>query len=132
MKFGMGPAPARKRKQVTNELDRHDEYLQLKAVLMHGRLKPHETAYILMGPDDAKALGYKWPWRSATDSLRRLIRSMGLERDYRVVKYETDTPGTWCIRLSYEPPMSKTQVSGAVQTPAAAKTRGRPRKTAAA
>jgi len=131
MKFGMGPAPSRKRKNVTNELDKHTEYQQLKAVLLNGRLRPHEMAYITMGPDDAKILGYKWPWRAATDQLRRLIKQMRLEKDYRVVKYETYSAGTWCVRLSYEPPPVKTATSGAQEVPAAARSqRGRPRKIA--
>jgi hypothetical protein len=122
MKFGMGPAPSRKRKNVTNELDKHTEYQQLKAVLLNGRLRPHEMAYITMGPDDAKTLGYKWPWRAATDQLRRLIKQMRLEKDYRVVKYQTDASGVWCVRLSYEPPAA---VSGSYEDAAEPSRRGR-------
>lgn len=101
------PAPERKRKQITSALEAHDEYLKMKNVILSGRMKPLQSAVITMGPDDAKKLGYKWPWRTAVDSLRRLIRSMGLETDYTLRKYETQTSGVWAIVATYEPPMAK-------------------------
>jgi hypothetical protein len=134
MKFWMsteGPAPVRKRKQITNALEEHAEYSQLKAVITHGRMRQNQEAYITMGTTDAQKLGYKWPWRAAVDSLRRYVKSMGLETDYTISKYETDTPGVWAIRVRYEPPMVKTAVPHAEATrgEAVAKRRGR-RQTA--
>ena len=100
------PAPERKRKQITNELDQHEEYLKIKNVILSGRMKPMQSAVITMGPDDAKTLNYKWPWRTVTENLRRLVKSMGLEADYSIRKYETATPGVWAIVATYEPPMT--------------------------
>lgn len=133
MKFWMNtqaPAPTRKRKQITNALEEHAEYSQLKAVITHGRMKPFQEAYITMGPDDASKVGYKWPWRSAVDSLRRYVKSMGLQTDYTVTKYETDTPGVWAVRVRYEPPMVKGAVPHAETTAVQKRSPGRPRKTA--
>jgi hypothetical protein len=121
------PAPARKRKHVSSALEAHEEYLKLKAVILGGRMRPMQSAVITMGPDDAKSLGYKWPWRTAVDSLRRLIKSIGMETDYTVRKYETDTPGVWCIMATYEPPMARTAQP---RTEQPHRVSGRPRKTA--
>ncbi len=104
---GTKPAPERKRKQITSALEAHEEYLKLKGAIIGGRMRAMQSALITMGPEDAKALGYKWPWRTAVDSLRRLVKSMGLEADYTIRKYETATPGVWCIMATYEPPMAK-------------------------
>lgn len=133
MKFWMSsqaPPPVRKRKQITNALEEHTEYAQLKGVITHGRMRRNEEAYITMGPSDADQLGYKWPWRAAVDSLRRYVKSMGLETDYVVSKYETDTPGVWAIRVRYEPPMVKGAVPHAEAPAAARRAPGRPRKMA--
>lgn len=91
------PAPQRKRKQVVNALEEHQEYLQLRAAVLSGRMKPYQSAIIKMGPTDAKALDYKFPWRAAVDSMRRLLKSMNLEADYEVRKYETADPGIWAV-----------------------------------
>lgn len=109
MEFWMSdskPAPERKRKNVTSALEAHDEYLKIKNVILSGRMKPMQSAIITMGPEDVKQLGYKWPWRTAVDGLRRLIKSMGLEADYSVRKYECSTPGIWAIVATYEPPIA--------------------------
>ncbi|HEY6766611.1 MAG TPA: hypothetical protein VI386_17770 [Candidatus Sulfotelmatobacter sp.] len=120
------PIPERKRKLVTNALEAHEEYNKLKAVIMGGRMRPHQTAVITMGPKDAEALGFKWPWRTATDNLRRFVRSMGLEADFEVRKYETATTGVWAITATYNPPMVKTAVPRP-EVPAVEKRRpGRP------
>lgn len=124
------PAPQRKRKNITSELDKHEEYQKLRAVILSGRMRQGEQAGILMGPDDAEQLGYKWPWRTATDSLRRLIKSIGLESDYTVVKYETDVKSVWFIRVTYNPPMVKTAQPHVEQEHTQRRTPGRPRKTA--
>lgn len=123
------PAPERKRKNVTSALEAHEEYLKLKQVILGGRMRPMQSAIVTMGPNDAKQLQYKWPWRTMTDSLRRLVKSMGLEADYTVRKYETATPGTWAIQVTYEPPMSKAQPH-AEQIAQPRRAPGRPRKTA--
>lgn len=107
MEFWMSdskPAPQRKRKNVVSALESYEEYLKLKHVVLSGRMKQMQSAIITLGPDDCKRLGYKWPWRTAADSLRRLVKSMGLERDYVIHKYESDTPGVWCVMVTYDPP----------------------------
>lgn len=122
------PAPERKRKQITSALEAHEEYMKIRAVIISGRMRPMQSAIITLGPSDAKQLGYKWPWRTATDSLRRLVKSMGLEADYSIRKYETSTPGVWAIQATYEPPISKNQPHA--EQPAQKRAPGRPRKTA--
>ena len=112
------PIPERKRKLITSALEGHTEYNQIKSVILSGRMKPMQTAVITMGPADAKKLGFKWPWRTAVDSLRRLVRSMNLQNDFTIRKYETAAPGVWAIVATYAPPMAKL-----VPRPA-----GRPRK----
>lgn len=96
------PAPKRKRKQITSTLEEHEEYQKIKAVILEGRIRPMQSAIITMGPDDAKKLGYKWPWRTAVDSLRRLVKSVGREAEISVRKYETTTPGVWAIVATNE------------------------------
>ena len=100
------PIPERKRKLITSALEGHTEYNQIKSVILSGRMKPMQTAVITMGPADAKKLGFKWPWRTAVDSLRRLVRSMNLQNDFTIRKYETAAPGVWAIVATYEPPMA--------------------------
>jgi hypothetical protein len=87
-----------------------------------------QSAIITMGPDDAKKLGYKWPWRTVVDSLRRMVKSMNLEADYNIRKYETATPGVWAIVATYEPPVVKATPHQVATAPA--RRPGRPRKTA--
>jgi hypothetical protein len=35
----------------------------------------------------------------------------GLASDYRVIKYETDSPGVWAVSVSYEPPLTTARPS---------------------
>ena len=134
MEFWMSnekPAPERKRKQITSALEAHEEYLKMRTVILGGRMRAMQSAIITMGPDDAKKLGYKWPWRTAVDSLRRLVKSMNLQADYTIRKYETATPGVWAIQATYEPPIVKGAAPHAEAMRTDAKrAQGRPRKTA--
>lgn len=132
MEFWMSdakPVPERKRKQITNELEAHDEYLKIKNVILSGRMRPMQSAIITMGPEDVKKFGYKWPWRTAVDNLRRLVKSMGAETEFSVRKYETATPGVWAIVATYEPPMVKSAQPREV-APSEKRHPGRPRKSA--
>lgn len=131
MEFGLStdkPAPARKRKEVTSALESHEEYMKLKNVVLSGRMRPMQSAWISMGPEDAKQIGYKWPHRTATDGIRRMIKSMGLESGYEVRKYESGAPGVWVVMVTYTPPMTSAQPRA--EMPAQRKPLGRPRKTA--
>lgn len=104
------PAPPRKRKQVSNALENLEEYMQLRAAVLGGRMRPMQSAIITVGQDEAKRLDYKFPWRAIVDNMRRLIRASGLEADYVVRKYETATPGIWAVQVTYDPPRVKTAV----------------------
>jgi hypothetical protein len=106
MKFYKGPAPRRKSKPKPNVFDRIDAFLQLKAFISSGKAKPQEQAGITLDQYDGRKLGLKFPARAAADSLRRFVRSLGLEADYHVLKYETNEPGVWWIGVTYEPPFA--------------------------
>lgn len=121
------PAPARKRKNIVSELDKHEEYQKLRQYVLAGKMRQGEQAGIFLGPDDVKSLGYKWPERTVTDSLRKLIKSMGLEADYTVVKYMTDTDGIWFVKVTYNPPFVKTAHPHAEQPAQPKRAPGRPR-----
>ena len=123
------PAPERKRKNVTNALESHEAYLKLKNMVLSGRMRPMQSAILTMGPDDAKALDYKWPWRSAVDSMRRLLKSMHMESEYVLRKWETNSPGIWAVQVTYEPPMTAAQPHAEPARQSNLR-RGRPRKTA--
>lgn len=124
------PAPQRKRKNIVSELDKHEEFQKLKAIIRSGRMRQGEAVGIFLGPEDAKTLGYKWPERTATDALRKLIKSMGLESDFSVFKYETDISGIYFVRVTYNPPMVKSAQPHAEQPATLKRAPGRPRKTA--
>lgn len=121
-------APPRKRKQVANALESIEEYMQLRAAVLSGRMRPMQSAVVTMGPEEIKKLNYKFPWRAAVDSMRRLIKASGLEADYVVRKYETSTPGVWAVQVTYDPPRVKSEQPH--QVAAAESRKGRPRKTA--
>ena len=123
------PVPQHKRKQIVSALESHEEFLKMKNVILSGRMRPMQSAIIKMGPADAKALNFKWPWRPAVETLRRLVKSMNLQSDWIIRKWESSEPGVWVIQATYEPPITKAQPH--TETPAAGKRPlGRPRKTA--
>lgn len=101
--------PRRKGKPKENPLERLDVYLQLKAIIAGGKMKPQEIKTLILDASDGNRLGLKFPARAAADSLRRFLRGSGLASDYRVIKYETDSPGVWAVSVSYEPPMIATK-----------------------
>ncbi len=113
MKFFAGKPPRRKGKPKANPLERHEDYLKLKAMIANGRMKPQESAGILLDAADRQKLDLKYPARAAADSLRRFVRGLGLASDYHVVKYETDTPGVWAVTVTYAPPMTVSKRKGA-------------------
>ena len=130
MEFWMStdrPAPERKRKNVVSALEQHEEYSKLKAVILSGRMRPMQSAIIQLGPEDQKKLGYLFPHRAAVDSIRRLLKSMHLEADYSVRKYQT-ADGVWAVVVTYEPPITKARPQEVAAAPI--RRPGRPRKTA--
>lgn len=107
MKLFLGKAPKRKSKPKPNPLERMDDYVKLRALIANGKMKPQEIAGLIIDASDGMKLHLKYPARTATDQLRRFIKELGLEADYHVLKYETDTPGTWAVTVLYEPPAGK-------------------------
>lgn len=103
-KSGEGPEPKRKSKPKPNVLDRYDEFLKLKSFILSGKAKPFESAGLYFDQADAHKLGLKFPWRAAAEALRRIIKDANLQSDYEVVKFETNQPGVWFVRVTYEPP----------------------------
>ena len=96
--------PGRKHKTKPNPLENHEAYLQLRRMILDGKLRPQQSVGIFVGPEDQKLLDMKWPWRTIADRLRRTLKEAHLEADYEVVKYETDNKGTWFVRVTYTPP----------------------------
>jgi len=103
-----GPAPRRKAKPKPNPLDHLPEYQALVSSIVNGKMKPHEVWGVYLDGADAERPGLKAPWRTVTDRLRSLIRSLHLESDYSVNKYTTSTPGVWFVQVHYDPPMAAT------------------------
>ena len=102
-----GPLPQRKRKPKPDPLIDFEPYLALRAAVLNGKFRPMEEKGIFVRPQDAAKLGLRWPWRVVADRLRHAIKAAGLDGDFHVIKYETDTPGVWFVKVRYEPPMVK-------------------------
>ena len=99
MKLWTGKPPLRKARPKPSPLDRLDAYVQLKALISHSKIKPHEEVGIFIDDADAKRLGLKYPARTAADGLRRFVKDLGLESEYQIVKYETRDPGVWSVNV---------------------------------
>lgn len=115
-----GPAPARKGRPRANPIETFEPYLALRAYVLSGKMKPMEEVGLFIRPADVekmqnlyngrgRAAGRPllYPARVIADQLRRALRAAHLESDYTVVKYETDTPGVWFVKVRYEPPRTK-------------------------
>jgi hypothetical protein len=100
-----GKPPKRKGKPKPNPIDNMDAFLQLKSIILNDKMNPHQELALFFGPQEVKELNQKFPWRVAVDRLRRLIKSVGLESEYRIRKYETDTRGVWAVLVQRTPPM---------------------------
>jgi hypothetical protein len=98
--------PRRKRKPKETPLEGYEPYQKLRLMVMNGKMKPFQEVGILLDQSDAKQLDMKWPWRTVADRLRRTVRELGQESEYQIVKYETDTPGVWFVKVRYEPPVT--------------------------
>jgi hypothetical protein len=101
-----GKPPKRKGKPKPNPIDNMDAFLQLKAMILNDKMNPHQELALFFGPQEVKELNQKFPWRVAVDRLRRLIKGVGLESEYRIRKYETDTRGVWAVLVQRTPPMT--------------------------
>ena len=89
--------PKRKPKPKPSFLEDCEEFRKLKAVILNGNLAPATEAGLYFDQKDVDVLQVKFPWRMAVDRLRKLVKSMGLESQYQVRKYETDIPGQWFV-----------------------------------
>ena len=96
--------PGRKHKTKHNPLEDNEAYLALRRMILDNKLKPHQQVGLFFGPDDQKNLGMKFPWRTAADRLRKMLKEHNLESDYSVVKFETDQKGVWFVRVTHTPP----------------------------
>jgi hypothetical protein len=103
MKLLEGNIPQRKRKPRETPLDHFEPYTKLKAIILNGKMEPNQQIGILFEPSDCRTLGMKAPWRTMADRLRKLLEETGLSKDYDVIKYETQTPGWWFVRVTYTP-----------------------------
>lgn len=101
--------PSRKAKTKHNPLEDSEPYLALRRMILDGKLKPLQQMGIFFGPEDQKTLGMKWPWRTAADRLRKMLRENHLESDYEILKYETDQKGVWFVRVTHTPPEVSTK-----------------------
>src|SRR4051812_776590 len=93
--------PRRKRKVRRTPFDKFEPFRQLTALMLSGELRPGQQVGIVIDENDAKTLDMKEPWRIAVLRLKRLLRDAGLEDDYHVVKFETDTPGKWFVKVTH-------------------------------
>jgi hypothetical protein len=59
----------------------------------------------MFDPADAKQLEMKAPWRVAADKIKKLVRSINMESEYYIRKYET-SPGSWALIVRRVPPMT--------------------------
>jgi len=91
MRFSKEP-PRRKRKHYTNPVTDHPTFQQLLRAMRAGSPR----AALSFDPEDTNKLGLSFPWRVATDALRRVIRTEGLP--YRASKYQTDSGG-WAVQV---------------------------------
>jgi hypothetical protein len=99
------PVPRRKSKPKPNPWDRDADFTALKAAIANGKMKPQEQVWMYIDAyGTAKKYGLKFPARTAADSMRRFIKSLGLESDYYAEKYETNQPGQWILAVTYDPP----------------------------
>jgi hypothetical protein len=95
MKFSKEP-PRRKRKHYSNPVTDHPAFAQLLKAMR----KDTARAGLTFGPDDARALGVKFPWRVAADALRKVIRDERLP--YFSSKYQTEDGG-WAVQVVRRP-----------------------------
>jgi hypothetical protein len=100
MKYIENDIPKRKSKPKQTPLDGYEPYQKLRLMILNGRLKPMEQVGILLDSEDSRKLKMKHPWRTVADHLRRIVRDLGLQAEYNIVKYETDTSGAWFVRVT--------------------------------
>jgi hypothetical protein len=97
--------PKRKPKPKPNQLDYAQPFLELKSLILNNKIGPFEEKSMMFDPADAKQLEMKAPWRVAADKIKKLVRSINMESEYYIRKYET-SPGSWALIVRRVPPMT--------------------------
>jgi hypothetical protein len=97
--------PKRKPKPKPNQLDYAQPFLELKSLILNNKIGPFEEKSMMFDPADAKQLEMKAPWRVAADKIKKLVRSINMESEYYIRKYET-APGSWVLLVRRVPPMT--------------------------
>ncbi len=89
MRFHEAPPP-RSRKRVKNAFEKSSIFDQVTRALLQGN-----GCAVSFAPDDAKALGAKWPQRMAIDTLKRWLRKNHMEEAFVLRKYRSE--GSWVV-----------------------------------
>lgn len=104
MKFKLGEMPKWKSKPKANPLDADTEFQKLCGVITGNQLKPLQYAGVFVDESvDGKRLKTKNPARLVRDHLRRFLKELHLEADYRVIARQTADPGVWAVGVVLEP-----------------------------
>lgn len=96
--------PQWKSKPKASPLDNDVEYIKLRNTISGGKMKPFEQKTLIVTAADIERLGSKHPERLIFDRLKRFIREINAEAEYRVVCRQTNVPGEWGVAVSFEPP----------------------------
>lgn len=88
-------------------MERVGEWLQFRAMILSGKMRPQEQIAFKILPELKKVTGIDQPWRVARERLRKMLKESGLASDYRVYMYipEPDQPDYRVIVVTYEPPV---------------------------
>lgn len=104
MKYYRGEAPKWKSKPKPSPLDSHTEYQKVCSLITTGALKPFEYNGVYINEAvDGERLNSKHPWRLVRDHLRRFLKELRLEADYRLIAKQTNEPGIWFVGVQHMP-----------------------------
>jgi hypothetical protein len=104
MKFVAGKRPEWKGKPKASPLDTDVDFLQLRTMILGGRMKPFEEAGMLIHEStDGVRLNAKNPARLVRDHLRRILKESKLEPDFEITCRLTATPGEWGVWVKHLP-----------------------------
>jgi hypothetical protein len=104
MKFEIGVMPNWKSKPKRSTLDTDIEYQKLCHVITNNTLMPGQYAGVYINEvADAERLQAKNPARLVRDHLRRFLRGLNLEADYRIIARQTNQPGIWAVGVVLGP-----------------------------
>lgn len=98
--------PRRAKRDGNSLMEAYEEFQQLKAMVLHNRLKPFQQVGFYVDTTDPYWQGMAHPERAAVDRMRFFLDSLNLRADYTVVKFRTGENEHF-IRLTYEPPVTQ-------------------------